>query len=157
MSSSSLGVPEMAAPGPAQPVGMATVGGDPSAVSPPLHVVGDSTTAYWSLAGGGNHCAGSGSSPCSSVRLTPAVNPRAPVARQSRASKTPFQAVLSGLERRPKQREECVRDRQNLLQITRFWLSEAEGEGFEPSSDETARNGFRDRRIRPLCHPSAEM
>jgi hypothetical protein len=31
----------------------------------------------------------------------------------------------------------------------------AEGEGFEPSSDETARNGFRDRRIRPLCHPSA--
>src|SRR5215212_4650302 len=30
----------------------------------------------------------------------------------------------------------------------------AEGEGFEPSSDETARNGFRDRRIRPLCHPS---
>jgi hypothetical protein len=32
----------------------------------------------------------------------------------------------------------------------------AEGEGFEPSSDLTARNGFRDRRIRPLCHPSAE-
>src|SRR5438067_1999297 len=31
---------------------------------------------------------------------------------------------------------------------------EAEGEGFEPSSDLTARNGFRDRRIRPLCHPS---
>src|SRR6266511_928365 len=30
----------------------------------------------------------------------------------------------------------------------------AEGEGFEPSSDLTARNGFRDRRIRPLCHPS---
>src|SRR5262249_6150229 len=35
------------------------------------------------------------------------------------------------------------------------WLDQAEGEGFEPSSDETARNGFRDRRIRPLCHPSA--
>jgi hypothetical protein len=33
---------------------------------------------------------------------------------------------------------------------------EAEGEGFEPSSDLTARNGFRDRRIRPLCHPSTE-
>jgi hypothetical protein len=29
-----------------------------------------------------------------------------------------------------------------------------EGEGFEPSTDLTARNGFRDRRIRPLCHPS---
>jgi hypothetical protein len=34
-------------------------------------------------------------------------------------------------------------------------LGEAEGEGIGPSSDETARNGFRDRRIRPLCHPSA--
>lgn len=32
--------------------------------------------------------------------------------------------------------------------------SEAEGERFELSSDLTARNGFRDRRIRPLCHPS---
>ena len=31
----------------------------------------------------------------------------------------------------------------------------AEGEGFEPSTDGTARNGFRDRRIRPLCHPSS--
>ena len=27
--------------------------------------------------------------------------------------------------------------------------------GFEPPSDPKARNGFRDRRIRPLCHPSA--
>ena len=43
-----------------------------------------------------------------------------------------------------------------LLVSRRFWLSLAEGEGFEPSSDLTARNGFRDRRIRPLCHPSAE-
>jgi hypothetical protein len=42
-----------------------------------------------------------------------------------------------------------------LARSSRFGLSEAEGEGFEPSSDETARNGFRDRRIRPLCHPSA--
>ena len=33
----------------------------------------------------------------------------------------------------------------------------AEGEGFEPSSDPKARNGFRDRRIRPLCHPSATL
>ena len=30
----------------------------------------------------------------------------------------------------------------------------AEGERFELSRDETAPNGFRDRRIRPLCHPS---
>src|SRR6266516_7011930 len=35
-----------------------------------------------------------------------------------------------------------------------LWLQEAEGEGFDPSSDPRARNGFRDRRIRPLCHPS---
>jgi hypothetical protein len=40
------------------------------------------------------------------------------------------------------------------LGATQFLLSQAEGEGFEPSSDLTARNGFRDRRIRPLCHPS---
>jgi hypothetical protein len=31
---------------------------------------------------------------------------------------------------------------------------EAEGEGFEPSIRQTTDNGFRDRRIRPLCHPS---
>src|SRR5581483_5099887 len=30
----------------------------------------------------------------------------------------------------------------------------AEGEGFEPSTRRTTGNGFRDRRIRPLCHPS---
>jgi hypothetical protein len=36
----------------------------------------------------------------------------------------------------------------------RYWKRRAEGEGFEPSTDPEARNGFRDRRIRPLCHPS---
>jgi hypothetical protein len=30
----------------------------------------------------------------------------------------------------------------------------AEREGFEPSMDETAHTGFRDRRIQPLCHLS---
>ena len=35
-----------------------------------------------------------------------------------------------------------------------FRVSEAEGEGFEPSIRLTTDNGFRDRRIRPLCHPS---
>ncbi len=29
-----------------------------------------------------------------------------------------------------------------------------EREGFEPSMDETAHTGFRDRRIQPLCHLS---
>jgi hypothetical protein len=33
-------------------------------------------------------------------------------------------------------------------------LDQAEGEGFEPSIRLTTDNGFRDRRIRPLCHPS---
>src|SRR5215210_3393434 len=33
-------------------------------------------------------------------------------------------------------------------------LSGAEGEGFEPPEDRKALNGFQDRRIRPLCHPS---
>ncbi len=33
-------------------------------------------------------------------------------------------------------------------------LYQAEGEGFEPSIRLTTDNGFRDRRIRPLCHPS---
>ncbi len=34
------------------------------------------------------------------------------------------------------------------------YAAKAEGEGFEPSTGLTTRNGFRDRRIRPLCHPS---
>ena len=37
----------------------------------------------------------------------------------------------------------------------RHTKAEAEGEGFEPSIRLTTDNGFRDRRIRPLCHPSA--
>ncbi len=37
----------------------------------------------------------------------------------------------------------------------RVFAQEAEGEGFEPSIRLTTDNGFRDRRIRPLCHPSA--
>ena len=32
----------------------------------------------------------------------------------------------------------------------------AEREGFEPSTSLTTRNGFRDRRIRPLCHLSGQ-
>jgi hypothetical protein len=40
------------------------------------------------------------------------------------------------------------------LLIGYFWLGSAEGEGFEPSIRLTTDNGFRDRRIRPLCHPS---
>src|SRR5207237_2379321 len=41
---------------------------------------------------------------------------------------------------------------------TQLWCwipaSEAEGEGFEPSRDQTAPNGFRDRPVQPLRHPS---
>ena len=32
----------------------------------------------------------------------------------------------------------------------------AEGEGFEPSVDLTAHNGFRDRPVQPLRHPSED-
>jgi hypothetical protein len=36
------------------------------------------------------------------------------------------------------------------------WISvlSAEGEGFEPSVDREAHNGFRDRPVQPLRHPS---
>ena len=33
---------------------------------------------------------------------------------------------------------------------------QTEGEGFEPSDDVAAVNGFQDRRIQPLCHPSSD-
>ena len=33
----------------------------------------------------------------------------------------------------------------------------AEREGFEPSSDQMTRTGFRDRRIQPLCHLSGRL
>src|SRR4051812_9572830 len=36
-----------------------------------------------------------------------------------------------------------------------FGMDRAEGRGFEPPIRLTTDNGFRDRRIRPLCHPSA--
>ena len=36
----------------------------------------------------------------------------------------------------------------------RFAFGSAEGVGFEPTGPETRSNGFRDRHIRPLCHPS---
>jgi hypothetical protein len=48
-------------------------------------------------------------------------------------SRTPVPKCLLGTEIRP---------------------NRAEGERFELSRDVTAPNGFRDRRIRPLCHPS---
>jgi hypothetical protein len=35
-----------------------------------------------------------------------------------------------------------------------FRLYSAEGVGFEPTVDETAHNGFRDRPVQPLRHPS---
>jgi hypothetical protein len=38
--------------------------------------------------------------------------------------------------------------------LTKRFLAKTEGEGFEPSIRLTTDNGFRDRRIRPLCHPS---
>jgi hypothetical protein len=40
------------------------------------------------------------------------------------------------------------------LQIGHLSALKAEGEGFEPSVDRKAHNGFRDRPVQPLRHPS---
>jgi hypothetical protein len=40
------------------------------------------------------------------------------------------------------------------LQIGGLAGSKTEGEGFEPSVDRKAHNGFRDRPVQPLRHPS---
>ena len=44
--------------------------------------------------------------------------------------------------------------RWGCIALERVPAREAEGEGFEPSVRLTTHNGFRDRRIQPLCHPS---
>ena len=44
-------------------------------------------------------------------------------------------------------------DATHLRHMSRL-ITLAEREGFEPSMDETAHTGFRDRRIQPLCHLS---
>ena len=49
---------------------------------------------------------------------------------------------------------ETALSRQNRSAGRRFWLMLAEGEGFEPSKDRKALNGFRDRPVQPLRHPS---
>ena len=41
-----------------------------------------------------------------------------------------------------------------FLQIVQLSGLIAEGEGFEPSVDRKAHNGFRDRPVQPLRHPS---
>jgi hypothetical protein len=54
----------------------------------------------------------------------------------------------------------CVRARtqragRRSAATTPDWVCEAEGPGFEPGRPLTRPNGFQDRRIQPLCHPSA--
>ena len=73
-----------------------------------------------------------------------------PSARQLCASNLLFHAFLCGSLRVSieTQREPETRTANGFLAPL------AEGEGFEPSSELAPRNGFRDRRIRPLCHPS---
>jgi hypothetical protein len=48
-----------------------------------------------------------------------------------------------------------MRERKPARERVHAW--KAEREGFEPSTSLTTRNGFRDRRIRPLCHLSVLM
>src|SRR6266536_2460942 len=64
----------------------------------------------------------------------------------------PERADSNGLERRRLRRSEDAKTRATA----RVFVQTAEGEGFEPSIRLTTDNGFRDRRIRPLCHPSEE-
>ena len=46
----------------------------------------------------------------------------------------------------------------DLLSLPEFQHDDlAEGEGFEPSVDRKAHNGFRDRPVQPLRHPSGEL
>ena len=66
----------------------------------------------------------------------------------------PIGAVLTGLERQSKHPYRLARRRGNCPHKERFLRVSAEREGFEPSMDETAHTGFRDRRIQPLCHLS---
>src|SRR5690349_20506635 len=66
---------------------------------------------------------------------------RAPVARQSLAARGRLRAVDSG-SRLPTKRERSAAGTPHGSAIP---ASEAEGEGFEPSTDGTADNGFRDR------------
>src|SRR3954451_14602049 len=47
------------------------------------------------------------------------------------------------------------REKAGTRVATRAPAGEAEGERFELSIRLTTDNGFRDRRIRPLCHPSS--
>ena len=63
----------------------------------------------------------------------------------------PSPTVLSG----PERRAGSPTSRGEITVVKRNHAPQAEGGGFEPPSEENPRNGFRDRRIRPLCHPSA--
>lgn len=73
--------------------------------------------------------------------------PRATVVRQCAT-------VLSGSERI--QTDSAGRAVSRRIRLTmRLTGERAEGERFELSIRLTTDNGFRDRRIRPLCHPSA--
>ena len=71
----------------------------------------------------------------------------ATVARQSSAPRSGFERT------RPDQGPYVASP--DSRSTKRLPTQEAEGEGFEPSIRLTTDNGFRDRRIRPLCHPSA--
>ena len=45
--------------------------------------------------------------------------------------------------------------RKQKFRRCRIYVQLAEGVGFEPTVDVTAYNGFQDRRLQPLSHPSA--
>src|SRR5262249_21454317 len=75
-------------------------------------------------------------------------------ARHSCASDRPPQAVSTVYGRIGERRLDDPVDEPRTRRPCGFRLNLTEGEGFEPSIRLTTDNGFRDRRIRPLCHPS---
>jgi hypothetical protein len=52
---------------------------------------------------------------------------------------------------------ECARYHEAPHRVVLLTRPSAEGEGFEPSVDRKAHNGFRDRPVQPLRHPSEDL
>jgi hypothetical protein len=80
--------------------------------------------------------------------------PRAPTSPlRASCSPVPLSQTSKSVARLDRQAKRSVRRTARKPLVKRL-PGEAEGEGFEPSIRLTTDNGFRDRRIRPLCHPS---
>jgi hypothetical protein len=75
-------------------------------------------------------------------------------ALQLRCSALHFSAVSCGYLRHRLRCANCRRRPQNCLEMGQIRPIKRRGRDSNPRRTLTARNGFRDRRIQPLCHPS---